>query len=46
MLRIIGDYDLQRSMSENSYNIIKDEYQYSNMIDSFVECVESVNNKK
>ncbi|MBR3213598.1 MAG: glycosyltransferase family 4 protein [Methanosphaera sp.] len=46
MLRIIGDYDLQRSMSENSYNIIKDEYQYSNMIDSFVECVELVNNKK
>ena len=46
MLRIIGNYDLQRSMSENSYNIIKDEYQYSNMIDSFVECVESVNNKK
>ncbi|WP_162685836.1 glycosyltransferase family 4 protein [Methanosphaera sp. BMS] len=46
MLRIIGDYDLQRSMSENSYNIIKDEYQYSNMINSFVECVESVNNKK
>lgn len=46
MLRIIGDYDLQRSMGERSYEIIKNEYQYSNMIDSFVECVESVNNNK
>lgn len=46
MLKIIGNYDLQQKMGENSYEIIKNEYQYSNMIDSFVECVESVNNKK
>ena len=46
ILRIITDYDLQKKMGEKSYEIIKEEYQYSNMVDSFVECVDSVTHGK
>ena len=46
MLRIIEDYELQKRMGENSYRIIRDQYQYSNMIASFVECVDSLDMEK
>ena len=46
MYRILGDYDLQKKMNKRSYEIIRDRYQYSNMIDSFDECINDVTGKK
>jgi glycosyltransferase involved in cell wall biosynthesis len=46
MYRIISDFELQKKMGDNSYGIIRDQYQYSNMVDSFVECVDDVINGK
>lgn len=46
MYEIITDFNLQEKMSENSMNIIKNSYQYGNMVDSFDESVKFVLGKE
>ena len=42
MHKILSDDDLEKTMSLKSKEIINNEFQYSNMINSFVKCVEKI----
>ena len=42
MLKILSDNDLEKKMSRKSYEIIKDKFQYSNMLNSFKNTIDTV----
>ncbi|WP_455645975.1 glycosyltransferase family 4 protein [Methanosphaera sp.] len=42
MYEIITDNELEKKMSQESVNIIKKEFQYSNMINAFIKTIESI----